>query len=96
MNNPFIFAPGNITVHMVGIGGISMSGLAEILMHRGIKVTGSDLHESDMTNKLKTWVRLSSRPMMPQTYRGRIWWSIRLPFHRTTPSLLKPETREFL
>ena len=53
MNNPFIFAPGNITVHMVGIGGISMSGLAEILMHRGIKVTGSDLHESDMTNKLK-------------------------------------------
>jgi len=54
MNHRFSLSPGNITVHMVGIGGISMSGLAEILMHRGIKITGSDLHESDITNRLKS------------------------------------------
>ncbi|HOP71687.1 MAG TPA: UDP-N-acetylmuramate--L-alanine ligase [Thermoclostridium caenicola] len=53
MTNRFTFSPGNITVHMVGIGGISMSGLAEILMHRGVKITGSDLHESDITDRLK-------------------------------------------
>lgn len=31
------------TVHMVGIGGISMSGLSEILLSMGIHVTGSDV-----------------------------------------------------
>lgn len=53
MDNNFVFEPGNITVHMVGIGGISMSGLAEILMHRGVKVTGSDIRESEITGRLK-------------------------------------------
>lgn len=40
-------------VHMIGIGGVSMSGIAEILSHFGIIVTGSDLSESENTNKLK-------------------------------------------
>lgn len=53
MNNRFSFSSGNISVHMIGIGGISMSGLAEILMHRGVKITGSDLHESEITDRLK-------------------------------------------
>lgn len=43
----------NKKVHFIGIGGISMSGLAEILLKRGYKVSGSDRQESDMTNKLK-------------------------------------------
>lgn len=38
---------------MVGIGGISMSCLAEILMHKNVNVTGSDLHESEITARLK-------------------------------------------
>lgn len=38
---------------MVGIGGISMSGLAEILVKWGYKVSGSDLKSSDITEKLK-------------------------------------------
>ena len=29
-------------IHMVGIGGVSMSGIAEILKHWGFTVTGSD------------------------------------------------------
>ncbi len=40
-------------VHFIGIGGISMSGLAEILIGRGYKVTGSDLTESRFTKKLE-------------------------------------------
>ena len=39
-------------VHFIGIGGISMSGLAEILITAGFKVSGSDAHESELTDHL--------------------------------------------
>ncbi|HCD51388.1 MAG TPA: UDP-N-acetylmuramate--L-alanine ligase [Balneolaceae bacterium] len=39
-------------IHMVGIGGIGMSGMAEILLHRGYKVTGSDGKLSETTQRL--------------------------------------------
>ena len=35
-----------INVHFMGIGGISMSGLAEILHDEGFKISGSDSKES--------------------------------------------------
>lgn len=41
-----------INVHFIGIGGISMSGLAEILLKAGFKVTGSDMKASEITNQL--------------------------------------------
>lgn len=41
-------------VHFIGIGGISMSGLAEILLLRGYKVSGSDMHASSLTEKLSS------------------------------------------
>jgi len=40
-------------VHFVGIGGISMSGLAEILLHQGYKITGSDAKSSPIVKKLE-------------------------------------------
>lgn len=39
-------------VHFVGIGGIGMSGLAEVLLELGYKVTGSDLKSSAATERL--------------------------------------------
>jgi len=39
-------------IHLVGIGGIGMSGIAEVLLTLGYRVTGSDLHESEMTRRL--------------------------------------------
>jgi len=39
-------------VHFVGIGGIGMSGLAEVLLELGYRVTGSDLKFSAATNRL--------------------------------------------
>lgn len=42
----------NSHVHFIGIGGISMSALAHILLSRGIKVTGSDWTESEITKIL--------------------------------------------
>ena len=39
-------------IHFIGIGGISMSGLAEILLERGFRISGSDARESDLTERL--------------------------------------------
>lgn len=42
----------NLKVHFIGIGGISMSGLAETLLHYGYKVSGSDSHTSGIIDRL--------------------------------------------
>ncbi len=39
-------------VYFIGIGGISMSGLASIILKEGFKVSGSDAKESELTKKL--------------------------------------------
>lgn len=39
-------------IHFVGIGGIGMSGIAEVLLNLGYKVSGSDLRSSDITERL--------------------------------------------
>ncbi len=41
-------------VHFIGIGGISMSGLAEILLENGYKVSGSDMKSSTILKKLES------------------------------------------
>lgn len=43
-NNP-------IHIHFIGIGGISMSGLAKILLSEGFTVSGSDAHSSALTDE---------------------------------------------
>ncbi|MBU1162990.1 MAG: UDP-N-acetylmuramate--L-alanine ligase [Proteobacteria bacterium] len=40
-------------IHFVGIGGIGMSGIAELLLNLGYKVSGSDIKSSDITRRLK-------------------------------------------
>ena len=45
--------PGDIgAIHFVGIGGIGMSGIAEVLLAHGYKVQGSDLKVSKITDRL--------------------------------------------
>jgi UDP-N-acetylmuramate--alanine ligase len=39
-------------IHFVGIGGIGMSGIAEVLLNLGYKVSGSDLKKSAVTERL--------------------------------------------
>jgi UDP-N-acetylmuramate--alanine ligase len=39
-------------IHFVGIGGIGMSGIAEVLLNLGYRVSGSDLRESEITRRL--------------------------------------------
>src|SRR5216684_2941787 len=41
-------------IHFVGIGGIGMSGIAEVLLNLGYKISGSDLKNSAVTQRLAT------------------------------------------
>ncbi|GAA6207220.1 UDP-N-acetylmuramate--L-alanine ligase [Cognatishimia sp. WU-CL00825] len=46
--------PGDVgPIHFVGIGGIGMSGIAEVLLNHGYVVQGSDLKSSKITNRLE-------------------------------------------
>ena len=46
--------PGDVgPIHFVGIGGIGMSGIAEVLLKYGYTVQGSDLKPSAITERLK-------------------------------------------
>ena len=47
----FLFAPSQ-RIHFIGIGGIGMSGIAEILLTMGYSVSGSDLKRSAVTDRL--------------------------------------------
>lgn len=41
-------------IHFIGIGGAGMAGIAEVLLHQGYKITGSDINENSMTQHLKS------------------------------------------
>ncbi len=41
------------TIHFIGIGGISMSGLAQVALRKGFKITGSDREGSKITKRLE-------------------------------------------
>lgn len=43
-----------MNIHFIGIGGISMSALAEICLNKGYKVSGSDANESYLLDKLRS------------------------------------------
>ena len=45
-------APGR-RAHLVGIGGVSMSPLAEVLHGAGVTITGSDMHDSETVEHLR-------------------------------------------
>ena len=42
-------------IHFIGIGGIGMSGIAEILHNLGYKVQGSDISENQNVKRLQEW-----------------------------------------
>lgn len=55
-----------VHVHFIGIGGISMSGLAEILLSRNFPVSGSDSHESALTEQLAAQGAVVHYPQMAE------------------------------
>ena len=49
-----MFRKRDVSIHFVGIGGIGMSGIAEVLLNLGYRVSGSDLRKSETTARLAT------------------------------------------
>jgi UDP-N-acetylmuramate--alanine ligase len=43
----------NASIHFIGVGGIGMSGIAQLLVHRGFSVSGSDMFSNSNTERLK-------------------------------------------
>ena len=58
-NNP-------VCVHFIGIGGISMSGLAEVLLQAGFSISGSDSAKSPLTTKLSSMGAKITYPQMAE------------------------------
>ena len=60
------------TIHFVGIGGIGMSGIAEVMHQLGYKVQGSDVADSYVVEKLrKAGIPVDDRPSRRQSRRCR-------------------------
>ena len=49
-----MFRKRDVAIHFVGIGGIGMSGIAEVLLNLGYHVSGSDMRETEVTRRLRT------------------------------------------
>ena len=60
-------------VHFTGIGGAGMSGIARIMIARGVKVSGSDAAASDLLAALAAVVMniIAGRPARSHAARGR-------------------------
>ena len=59
-------------VHLVGIGGAGMSGVARILLSRGAVVTGSDAKDSRVVLALRSMGRRLPLVMTPRICRWRV------------------------
>jgi len=57
-------------IHFVGIGGIGMSGIAELLLNLGHQVSGSDIQESEITRRLEKLGATISYSHQPQQVAG--------------------------
>ncbi len=57
-------------IHFVGIGGIGMSGIAELLLNLGHQVSGSDIQETEITRRLETLGATISYSHQPQQVAG--------------------------
>lgn len=53
MNIENILKDTSKNIHMIGIGGVSMSGIADILLNMGFNVSGSDMNRSTVTDRLE-------------------------------------------
>lgn len=53
MNIENILKDTSKKIHMIGIGGVSMSGIADILLNMGFVVSGSDMNRSAVTDRLE-------------------------------------------
>ena len=74
-------------IHFVGIGGAGMSAIAKILVEKNFEVSGSDLHGSELVEKLRSQgAKLSSSSVMGATFTLMMTLSSPWACHALTPS----------
>ena len=73
-------------IYFIGIGGISMSGLAEVLMKEGFTVSGSDSKESPLTDHLSSFLPFRKEQMSLFTQQRSILNILRLLMHQSAIS----------
>ena len=62
-------------IHLVGIGGSGMSGIAEVLLSSGYAVSGSDLKATaGHRAAAKIWAQRFSKAIAPKMFTARTWW----------------------
>lgn len=76
--NNNVIPPLPCTIHLIGIGGIGMSGIAKILVHKGYKVQGSDLSANQDLIKLGIKVFPRGHNELNLYYNGDINTDIKL------------------
>ena len=81
-------------IHFVGIGGIGMSGIAELLANLGYEVTGSDAKRSDVTDRLEHAGRPRVRSgTTPRTSAPPTWSWCRRRFRPDNPEVVEARRR---
>ena len=72
-------------IHFVGIGGTGMCGIAEVLLNLGYTVSGSDLSQSPVTERLQHLGARFIRGIARKTLTGpTAWWFLR-PYTKAIP-----------
>jgi UDP-N-acetylmuramate-alanine ligase len=82
-------------IHLVGIGGIGMSGIAEVLLTLGYTVSGSDVKTTAITERLQNLGAEISRATRPSTFTERTLWSFPQPYAATTRKSPKQSATRF-
>ena len=83
------------TIHFIGIGGIGMSGSAEVLLTDGFAVTGSDLREARRWSDFGNGVPRFISDTLPRTSVQQMWWFDPRRWGRTTLKWWRPSIKGF-
>ncbi|MDO4173252.1 MAG: UDP-N-acetylmuramate--L-alanine ligase [Eubacteriales bacterium] len=81
------------TIHLVGIGGVSMSALAELLLHLGAVVTGSDRTQSAVTDKLSALGASITYAHLPENVEGADLVIRTAAVHDDNPEIMRAHAR---
>lgn len=85
--------PSQTRLHFVGIGGIGMSGIAEVFLNQGYQVSGSDVAESEATRRLESLGAKISIGHRPENVDGATVVIVSSAIRPTNPEVLEARRR---
>ena len=85
--------PSVRNVHFVGIGGIGMSGIAEVLLNLGYSVSGSDIKQTELTRRLSALGAKIYPGHSPQNLKSAQVVVVSSAVQRTNPEIIQARLR---